>query len=337
MIATPNTMVMVHAVTQAFQALIDDVTNDESRSRTAYEVERTLFRRLLDLGAALLRRFFTNRAAARPSEPRTTPGGRHMRSTGLRETTYVSVFGTVRFARQYDTAPGHPGTCPLDAELSLPKRCSSDLLRAWFTYGATEGSYRATQALLNHILGQTRSVQALETGMQDTAGDATAFFAQPSAPPPVDPTATILVAQADGTGVPLTQSRHDQQPARLQRGQKRSTKKEAIVTRLDTIAPYPRTVEEVVAALLHENPPTGAAPVARPAPVGKDLRATLAGKAVALERLAQRVPQHAHSHLQQRVALTDRAEALQQQMQTHLPQHTLMLDIIHATEYRWVP
>jgi hypothetical protein len=333
MIATPEPM--VHDITQEFQALIDYVTNEESRHRTAYDVERTLFRRLLALGAALLRRFFTSRAAVRPSEPRTTPSGRRMRSTGMRATTAVSVFGTVRFARQYDTAPGQPGTCPLDAELSLPARCYSDLLRDWCTYGATEVSYRATQDLLTHILGQTLSVQALETGMQETAVDATTFFAQPPDPTPVDPTATILVAQADGNGVPLCQSLHDQQPVRLQRGQTRSTKNEAIVTCQYTSAPYQRTPEEVVAALLHEAPPTGIAPTARPAPVGKELRATLAGKAVALERLAQRVGQHDHAHIQQRVALTDGAEAVQQQMQAHLPQHTLVLDIIHATEYLW--
>jgi hypothetical protein len=69
--------------------------------------------------------------------------------------------------------------------------------------------------------------------------------------------------------------------------------------------------------------------------VGKELRATLAGKTVALERLAQRVAQHDHTPIQQRVALTDGAEALQQQMQAQLPQHTLVLDIIHATEYLW--
>jgi hypothetical protein len=35
------------------------------------------------------------------------------------------------------------------------------------------------------------------------------------------------------------------------------------------------------------------------------------------------------------VALSDGAEALQQQLVTHLPQHTLVLDIIHATAYLW--
>jgi hypothetical protein len=90
---------MVHDITQEFQALINYVTNEESRHRTAYDVERTLFRRLLALGAALLQRFFTSRAATRPSEPRTPPTGRRMRSTGMRATTSVSVFGTVRCAR----------------------------------------------------------------------------------------------------------------------------------------------------------------------------------------------------------------------------------------------
>jgi hypothetical protein len=35
------------------------------------------------------------------------------------------------------------------------------------------------------------------------------------------------------------------------------------------------------------------------------------------------------------VALTDGAEALQQQVGTHVPEYPLLLDIIHATESRW--
>ena len=37
----------------------------------------------------------------------------------------------------------------------------------------------------------------------------------------------------------------------------------------------------------------------------------------------------------QRVALTDGAEALQAQLRAHFPAHTLVLDIIHATESLW--
>jgi len=54
-----------------------------------------------------------------------------------------------------------------------------------------------------------------------------------------------------------------------------------------------------------------------------------------MRQLAQRVTQREGPHLQQRVALTDGAEALQQQLLSHFPEHTLVLDIIHATEYLW--
>ena len=86
-------------------------------------------------------------------------------------------------------------------------------------------------------------------------------------------------------------------------------------------------------ALLQE--PGGPAPAPRPRPEGKELRATLEGKAVAMSRLVQRVAQRDGPAIQQRVALTDGAEALQQQLVSHLPEHTLVLDIIHATEYLW--
>jgi len=119
-------------------------------------------------------------------------------------------------------------------------------------------------------------------------------------------------------------------PVRLGKGQKRGQKKEAIVTGLYTIAPYGRIPQEVVAALRRE---PGGPEGARPVPVEKELRATLEGKAVAMTRLVRRVTQREGPQIEHRVALTDGAEALQQQLRTHVPEPTLVLDIIHATEY----
>lgn len=118
---------------------------------------------------------------------------------------------------------------------------------------------------------------------------------------------------------------------RLGRGQQRPKKKEAIVTGLYTIAPYSRTPPAVGAALLQD--PARQEREPRPAPVGKELRATLAGKAVARGHLAARVAPRAGPHLQPRVALSDGAEALQEPLLAHFPEHTLVLDIIHTTEY----
>ena len=58
------------------------------------------------------------------------------------------------------------GLCPLDAELSLPARCYSDLLREWAVYGTTDESYRESQTVLERILGLSLSVQALDRQRQ---------------------------------------------------------------------------------------------------------------------------------------------------------------------------
>jgi hypothetical protein len=120
---------------------------------------------------------------------------------------------------------------------------------------------------------------------------------------------------------------------RLGKGQKRTKKKEAIVTALYTISPYLRTAQDVLAALLHE--PATPDQQQRPRPLQKELRATLDGKASAVSRLAQRAALRDGRHILSRVALTDGAEPLQVQMQTQLPRYTLVLDIIHVTDYLW--
>ena len=120
---------IIAQVQQQFQELVAYVTGPETRGSTAYEVELTLFRRLLALGAALLRLFFVSRAAAPPAGPVSGPDGTPLAYHDRRGTTYYSVFGKLRFHRPAYTAPGQPVVCPLDAALSLPARCYSDLLR----------------------------------------------------------------------------------------------------------------------------------------------------------------------------------------------------------------
>jgi hypothetical protein len=330
---TSNPEPIVQQLQDEFQNLLAYVTGPDARAQTAYSVESTLFRRWLALGAALLRLFFVTRATVRPAEPVTAPDGTRLIYHDQRPTTYYSVFGKVRFGRHSFTAPGHEGLCPLDAELSLPAHGYSDLLREWAVYGATDESYRESQTVLARILGLSLSLQALETSVAAAGQDVMTVYeqpAEPTTPPSVGP---ILVVQADGKGVPMVQPPPQTPSMRLGKGQKRGQKKEAVVTGLYTIAPYPRTPQEVVAALLQE--PGRPEPTARPQPVGKELRATLAGKADAMRRLAERVAQRDGPHIQQHVALTDGAQALQQQVVTHFPEYTLILDVIHATEYLW--
>jgi hypothetical protein len=327
-----NSEVIVQQLHTDFHALLAYVSGPEAHIQTASSVELALFRRLLALGAALLKLFFLTRAAQRPAAP-VTASRTHLRSHDQRPISSYSVFGKLQFARHYFIAPGHRGVCPLDAELSLPEHCYSDLLRDWATFATTDAAYRESQTTLERILGLSLSVQALETSVADTAQDILAFYDQPPTPAAPAARGPILVVQADGKGVPLVQSLPTAPLGRLGKGQKRSKKKEAVVTTCYTIAPYRRTPQDVVAALMRD--PEQRDPPTRPRPIAKEVHATLEGKQVAMQRLATRVSQRLGPQIQERVALTDGAEALQERLLAQFPEHTLVLDIIHATEYRW--
>lgn len=319
---------------EQYRELLTYVTGIGSRGASAYEAEERIFRAVLALGRTVLRLFFEQRAAARPVGPVTATDGTVLRYHDRRPVTYLSVFGKLVFRRHAFTAPGQAVVCPLDAELSLPERCYSDLLREWSGFGCADASFREVAASLERILGWPLSVQALETNAREDAVDVAAFSERPiAAASAVVDAATIVVAQADGKGVPVVQPSPAGRPARRGKGAPPNRMREAVVTALYTIQPYRRSAEAVAAALLREPDQPAAAP--RPRPINKELRATLDGKGVALTRLATRAQQREGPQIRDRVALTDGAPALQEQMRAALPDYPLVLDIIHAVEYLW--
>jgi hypothetical protein len=316
-----------------YRELLAYVTGAGSRTASAYEVELRVFRSVLALGGTLLRLFFEGRAATRPSGPVVGADGTALAYHDRRPVTYLSVFGKIVFERHAFAAPGQAMVHPLDAELGLPERCYSDLLREWGGFGSADAPFREVAASLERILGWPLGVQALETNAREDAVDVPAFYERPLAEEaPTEEAASILVAQADGKGVPMVQP-PTERPARRGKGHPSNRLREAVVTALYTVRPYQRTPEAVTAALLRDPDRPGPGP--RPRPVNKELRATLDGKAVAVERLAARAQRREGPRITDRVALTDGAEALQEKMRAALPGHTLVLDIIHAVEYLW--
>ena len=320
---------------QQYGELLAYVRGAESRTATAYEVVGTdLSERARDGqddAAAVLRE--SGRGASTGAGA--GADGAELTYHDRRPVTYVSVFGKLVFRRHAFTAPGQGVVCPLDAELSLPERCYSDLLRDWSGFGSADATFSEVSASLQRILGWPLSVQALETIAREDAVDVAAFYERSvESESPVAEAATILVAQADGKGVTVIQPTSAEQPARRGKGAPPNRMREAMVTALYTIQPYLRTPEAVAAAPAARSGPCPPRSL-RPRPVQKELRATLDGKAVALARLAARAQRRDRPQIVDRVALTDGAPALQDQMRIALPEHTLVLDIIHAVEYLW--
>ncbi len=317
---------------EQYRELLSYAMGAGSRAASAYEAELRVFRGVLALGGTLLRLFFERRAAERPAGPVTGADGTVLAYHDRRPVTYLSVFGKLVFDRHAFAAPGQALVYPLDAELSLPARCYSDLLREWSGFGSADASFREVAVSLERILGWPLSIQALETTAREDAVDVPAFYERPVEATAPTEAASILVAQADGKGVPMVQP-PTERPARRGKGHPSNRLREAVVTALYTIQPYQRTPESVAAALLRD--PDRPGPDRRPRPINKELRATLDGKTVAMTRLAARAQRREGPQIRDRVALTDGAEALQEKMRAALPGHTLVLDIIHAVEYLW--
>jgi hypothetical protein len=113
--------------------------------------------------------------------------------------------------------------------------------------------YHKSGDILWRLLGLNLSTRVIEENMAADAVDVEAYYAQKPAPVP-QAEAEILVVQADGKGVPIIyEEPAPAQPVRLGKGQKRGRKKEAIVTTVYTIAPQPRTPQQVVDSFFHRS------------------------------------------------------------------------------------
>lgn len=202
----------------------------------------------------------------------------------------------------------------------------SEYLGVYVTYSKASG-------ILERFLGLSLSTRALQQNIAEDTTDVEAYYEQ-KPPPLAGAEAEIMVIQADGKGVPMVLEGPGEPKVRLGTGQKRGHKKEALVTAVYTIAPAPRTPEEVVASFFH--PDRGLKPQKTPPrPQNKHIWATLEGKDVALARLAKPVTLRQGDHIQHKVALCDGCQALQIRLEAQFPDFKLLLDFIHANEYLW--
>jgi len=325
-----NSNEIVQNIRQEFESMLQYVY--ESETRTADEVERSLFAQLLSLGSQLMLLFFSLRASRCEHSPLRTEAGEELPYHSEKKRTYFSIFGKVPFWRPYFYQRGVGESSPLDEELSLGDDCYSDLVRELAELLGVDVTYAKVRHFWSRLLGQKLSTQAIQAMVAEDATDVAAYYEQKAAPP-VNSEASILVVQADGKGVPMVREASTKPKTRLSKGDKRSKKKEAIVTSSYTIEPHSRTPEEVVASFFHQEPPSSSR--SRRGPQNKETWATLDGKDAALSRLASQVVTREGAHIEYRVALTDGCEALQKRVETHLPQFTLILDFVHASEYLW--
>ena len=245
---TLNSATIVQEIRIEFETMLDAVQRDQTS--TADSMERQLFSWLLGLGNQLLQLYFVQRSASSDRSSHTTATGAEVPHHQDRRRTYYSIFGKLSIWRPYFYRSGVGSATPLDGELSLGEDSYSDLLREMTELLGVEVAYDKVHDIFATLLGQGLSSYTIQDLVLTDAQAVEDYYAQ-KAPPAPATEGTILVAQADGKGVPLVRDEAAPAKVRLGKGEKRMKKKEAIVTTVYTINPDPRSPAAVTASFFH--------------------------------------------------------------------------------------
>jgi len=321
----------------------------ETRS-AAHEVERELFKRLLQLGLLLLQQFFALLGEGDEGERVELTDGRELKRLAQPQRRgYRSVFGLLEIVR-WVYARGEKQRIeyvPLDARAGLPAGKDSYLLQAWDQRLAVEMPYGQVNAVLGPMLGLKQSIAGLEQTSRTLAAQVEGFWAEQGAPAAAGES-QVVVLSADGKGVPMRKapeaapiSAHAHRP-----GPKPGRKQMALVGAAYHIEPYVRSPEQVLEALFQEPVPGSPPASARPAPQHKRLRAALSEADIGqpghsaevifpwlLEQAQGRDPQHQHPW----VVVMDGQPTLWEHLDSVLQDtpRVEILDLLHANGYLW--
>ena len=322
------------------QAAIDGVA--------AHEAEKDIWRRVLAMGRQAFGQFLAMQGDGDVGETVETPDGKEVRRlTKPHRRMYRSIFGPFELSRYvYGTREGQRiEFVPLDARLELPESEFSYVLQDWAGTHYVEDAFDKSADMLGKILGLSLSVDSLER-MSRKMAESVADFRESLTKPPVEAEGEILVATADGKGIPMRRPA-DQRPvgARRRKGEKANKKQMATLGCVYTVDPKHRTAEDVVAALFRERstrrPKESVEPVAQHKRVWSSLTyeegdvyvdaetevfTWMAGEVNARRRKGQPM-----------VCLMDGQRSLWTSCATHLPSadRVEILDLLHAVEYLW--
>ncbi|MCZ2343902.1 MAG: ISKra4 family transposase [Bacteroidales bacterium] len=267
---------LLKSLTDLTTKMAEFVQNAAASGQATHEVERQLWKQLLSIGHTALGQFFALQGTGDigPTFERPDQTTAH-RLEHPHPRTYRSVFGSFTLSRTvYGSREGQKiQAVPLDARLQLPASDYSYLLQEWDQMLGCEHSFGQVSRTLEEILGQTQSVDSLET-MNRQMADTVEPFRDSRPIPEAQAEGEIFVLSVDGKGVVIRRDPKDAKPpAHRRRGEKANKKRMAMVGSVYSVKKTLRTPEEIVAALFRD--PRDSAPSPRPVPVGKHVWARL--------------------------------------------------------------
>jgi hypothetical protein len=332
-----------------FSQMLNKLQRAAKRGDAVHEVEEMTWGDLIATGREMIVAFIAEQEEELPRPEVIEHEGKQLKRLPERRVrSYVSAFGPTPFARDvYATRETQrQEVVPLDAKLGMPESDTSYLLQKWSGTQFVKESYSESRITLESILGFAPSVNCLEDMAAQASAHAEVYFDQQAA---VEPTteAEILVATSDCKGVPMRKAdaprkKQDEElprRKRLKKGEKNGQKRMACVGGVYSVAPFRRTVEQVLNEILRKEKQEQ-----RPKPQNKRLRAVLTrdvggeeinAKDVVFDWLARELQQRDPQENRTVIAVMDGENKLRDLQELKIKRAIGILDIWHVTEYLW--
>ena len=284
----------------------------------------------------------------------------------------ATVFGRIRVCRLAYRAPLAANVHPLDEVLDLPAGLYSPGLARLCAQESVRGSFTDAADAVEYATGVRIGTRQIIELTRAAAADATAFYADPgrevSAAAPDD----ALVITADGKGVPVRPEALRPGTAKLATkaktsatdgsssgssggGSKPHRKRMAELVCVYDLTPVPRTVEDILPALISDDDsaPTGPngegdgegegekpAAVKAPKATGKWLTASLIEDiptviAAGFDEATRRDPTHTRDWVALVDGNTTQIEAITAQAAARGVEVTILVDYLHVAGYVW--
>src|SRR5579862_2373555 len=255
--------------------LADNLTGLVRRSiengATLDELERGVFRKVLAMGHAAVDMFLQGQGNGDLGESVATEQGVVLyRSNTVMPRPVRTIFGEQGF-KAFVYSRGEKEKIelrPIDARLNLPDSKASYLFQEFSQMFCIEKAFGVGARQFGTVFQQKLSVDVLEDINRDMGAQADRFF-ESLTKPAVAEEGELLVATADGKGVPLVQEDAQKIPV-FDEKERPGNRRIATLGCVYTVDRHIRTPEQIVAALFHEK--TGTPPADRPEPCCKRYR-----------------------------------------------------------------
>jgi hypothetical protein len=333
---------------QQFEDIIGCLCSQEVRAMTHSEIERKLEKMGRELMRKLLADHLQSRSPGQSDELVKGADGVERKNVRLHGRSLETIFGTVPVERAGYGKEGSPSLHPLDAELNLPpKKYSFEVCRR-VAEEAARNSFDETFESISKYTGAHVPKRQSEEIVKGAAQDFDSFYKMRQAHnAEYEAKGSVLVISVDGKGVVMRTSdlreqtrkaaraRKHKMEARLSKGEKKNAKRMATVATVYTIDPFIREPED----LLCENNAVHSK-LLRPRPENKRVWASV-------EKTPQEVIEEAFKeagcrdplHKKSWIALVDgnkhQIRILRSLAREKGIDLTLIVDIIHVTEYLW--